>query len=162
MFDTSDRKIQLAHLAEIAQAADAGSAWPAASWDVLRNLGGLTWAIPEAYGGAGRNLEAMLGEYERLAAACLTTCFILSQRDAAVRRIIDSGNRDLCNELLPPLARGESFATVGHFAAHHLAAGRPASADGARQWLYDHLQWRDALGDGSGARRPPDYGCRAR
>src|SRR5439155_21781973 len=55
----------------------------------------------------------LLGGYERLAGACLTTCFILSQRDAACRRIRDSGNAGLCRELLPGLARGERFATVG-------------------------------------------------
>jgi alkylation response protein AidB-like acyl-CoA dehydrogenase len=55
----------------------------------------------------------LLDGYERLAGACLTTCFILSQRDAACRRLRDSGNETLCKELLPPLARGERFATVG-------------------------------------------------
>ena len=55
----------------------------------------------------------LLNGYERVAEACLTTCFILSQRDAACRRLRDSGNEHLCRELLPPLARGESFATVG-------------------------------------------------
>jgi alkylation response protein AidB-like acyl-CoA dehydrogenase len=51
--------------------------------------------------------------YRQLAGACLTTCFLLSQRDAAVRRIRDSGNEALCRKLLPPLARGERFTTVG-------------------------------------------------
>jgi alkylation response protein AidB-like acyl-CoA dehydrogenase len=43
----------------------------------------------------------------------MTTCFILSQREAAARRIIDSGNERLCRELLPALAHGETFSTVG-------------------------------------------------
>jgi len=51
--------------------------------------------------------------YEQLAEACLTSCFILSQRDAAVRRLRDSANRELARELLPALAGGETFATVG-------------------------------------------------
>jgi alkylation response protein AidB-like acyl-CoA dehydrogenase len=55
----------------------------------------------------------LLTGYERLASACLTTTFILSQRDAAVRRIRDSGRDDLCRELLRPLACGGRFATVG-------------------------------------------------
>jgi alkylation response protein AidB-like acyl-CoA dehydrogenase len=43
----------------------------------------------------------------------LTTCFILSQRDAACRRLRDGENPALRDELLPPLARGDTFATVG-------------------------------------------------
>jgi alkylation response protein AidB-like acyl-CoA dehydrogenase len=57
--------------------------------------------------------EALLEGYGRLAAACLTTCFLLSQRDAACRRLRDSGHEELCAELLPALAEGQSFATVG-------------------------------------------------
>jgi alkylation response protein AidB-like acyl-CoA dehydrogenase len=55
----------------------------------------------------------LLTRYEQLAGACLTTCFILSQRDAACRRLRDGRNDAVCRELLPPLARGETFATVG-------------------------------------------------
>jgi alkylation response protein AidB-like acyl-CoA dehydrogenase len=55
----------------------------------------------------------LLSGYERLAGACLTTCFILSQRDSACRRIRDSGHAALAQELLPPLTRGDRFATVG-------------------------------------------------
>jgi alkylation response protein AidB-like acyl-CoA dehydrogenase len=55
----------------------------------------------------------MLIRYEALARACLTSCFILSQRDSACRRLRDSGNEDLCRELLPPLAAGERLITVG-------------------------------------------------
>jgi alkylation response protein AidB-like acyl-CoA dehydrogenase len=55
----------------------------------------------------------LLAGYQRLAGACLTTCFLLSQRDAACRRLRDSGNEELCRELLPALAAGQRFATVG-------------------------------------------------
>jgi alkylation response protein AidB-like acyl-CoA dehydrogenase len=55
----------------------------------------------------------LLDGYEQLASACLTTCFILSQRDAACRRLRDSGNEALARELLPALAQGRHFATVG-------------------------------------------------
>jgi alkylation response protein AidB-like acyl-CoA dehydrogenase len=69
--------------------------------------------IPEAFGGAGLSYPNLLAGYEALAGACLTACFILSQRDAACRRLRDSGNEELCRELLPPLARGDRFTTVG-------------------------------------------------
>jgi alkylation response protein AidB-like acyl-CoA dehydrogenase len=93
--------------------ADAVSAWPAASWEALRRSGVLGWCLPPQYGGQGRGGLELLEGYERLASACLTTCFILSQRDAACRRLRDSDHEDLRRELLPPLARGETFATVG-------------------------------------------------
>ncbi|GIW82783.1 MAG: hypothetical protein KatS3mg105_4590 [Gemmatales bacterium] len=100
-------------LAQQANHADEVKAWPEASWQALRESGALAWSIPSAYG--GQNLEGveLLARYERLASACLTSCFILSQRDAACRRIVGSGNEELCRELLPPLARGDTFATVG-------------------------------------------------
>jgi alkylation response protein AidB-like acyl-CoA dehydrogenase len=100
-------------LADAADQADAVAAWPAASWELLRTSGTLAWSVPALYGGRGLGAVELLTGLEELAGACLTTCFILSQRDAAVRRLRDSGNDALCRELLPALARGETFATVG-------------------------------------------------
>jgi butyryl-CoA dehydrogenase len=96
-----------------AEAADEISAWPTESWQALREGGALAWCISGVHGGQELSGTALLDGYERLAGSCLTTCFILSQRDAACRRLRDSGNERLCNELLPVLARGEAFATVG-------------------------------------------------
>lgn len=103
----------LSFLKSRANTADANAAWPTDSWDAVRSLGGLGWAVPTEYGGLGLDGSEILLQYEHLAGACLTTCFILSQRDAAVRRIRDSGNESLCRELLRPLACGGRFATVG-------------------------------------------------
>ena len=103
----------LSALAENAPAADGEAVWPARSWEILRQTGALRWCIPPQYAGAGRSGVDLLEGYEALAGACLTTCFLLSQRDAACRRLRDSGNEALCAVLLPPLARGERFATVG-------------------------------------------------
>ncbi len=100
-------------LAKNAGSADAGPNWPDASWDALRVGGALSWAIPTAYGGQGRGGIDLLDAYQEIAAACLTTCFILSQRDAAVRRICDHGTEELRQALLPSLARGDVFTTVG-------------------------------------------------
>jgi alkylation response protein AidB-like acyl-CoA dehydrogenase len=100
-------------LAALAGQADADPVWPEASWSVLRRSGALGWVIPPEYGGTARAPRDLLAGYAALAGACLTTCFILSQRDAACRRLRDSGHEALCRELLPPLARGESFITVG-------------------------------------------------
>src|SRR5208282_2452160 len=79
----------------------------------LRGSGVLSWSIPALDGGQERGDLDLLDAYESLAGACLTTAFILSQREAACRRLRESENRALAHELLPALARGETFATVG-------------------------------------------------
>ncbi len=103
----------LAVLAAEANRADAEAVWPVRSWEALRRAGVLEGCVPKAYGGQGLAGLDLLEVNEALAGACVTTCFILSQRDAAIRRVRDSGNNLLCQELLPPLAHGERFATVG-------------------------------------------------
>lgn len=103
----------LSLLEQHAGAADAAASWPSDSWDTLRRGGVTGWCIPKQYGGLGWNARQLLDVNERLAGACLTTCFILSQRDAACRRLLMSGRDDLCRTLLPALASGERFATVG-------------------------------------------------
>jgi len=103
----------LADIARHARQADESPVWPGASWAALQKLGGVRWCIPQAYGGDGLSGAQLLERYEALAGACLTTCFILSQRDAACRRLLDSGNESLCTQILPQLATGKRFATVG-------------------------------------------------
>jgi alkylation response protein AidB-like acyl-CoA dehydrogenase len=100
-------------LADHAEMADAEPSWPAASWELLRGAGVLRWAIPKQYGGLGLDAVALLAGYERLASACLTTTFLLSQRDAAVRRLCDLGNDAVRRRWLPGLADGDHFLTVG-------------------------------------------------
>src|SRR5579885_2956094 len=103
----------LAVLSANAADADGNPAWPEASWAALRAGGVLGWVIPRGHGGQELPYPELLDGYGRLAGACLTTCFILSQRDSACRRLRDGENAALREELLPPLARGETFATVG-------------------------------------------------
>jgi butyryl-CoA dehydrogenase len=103
----------LISLAEHAQAADGEAVWPTLSWEILRQTGALRWCIPPQYEGMGLAGVNLLERYEALAGACLTTCFLLSQRDAACRRLQESSNESLRAQLLPALARGERFATVG-------------------------------------------------
>ncbi|MBI3408792.1 MAG: acyl-CoA/acyl-ACP dehydrogenase [Planctomycetes bacterium] len=103
----------LARHARHARHADESPVWPGASWAALQKLGGLRWSIPQTYGGEGLSGVDLLERYEALAGECLTTCFLLSQRDAACRRLIDSGKDSLCSEILPQLVIGKRFATVG-------------------------------------------------
>lgn len=111
----------LAALAAHANTADEEPRWPAESWEWLRRSDALRWSIPAAYGGLELSGSDLLDGYERLAGACLTTCFILSQREGACRRLRDHGSPSLREQLLPGLARGEQFATVG---LSHLTTSR--------------------------------------
>ena len=94
-------------------AADREPTWPAHSWSALRQAGVLGWCIGREHGGQGWDDITLLEGYERLAGACLTTAFLLSQREAACRRLRVSDRVELAEQLLPALARGETFATVG-------------------------------------------------
>ena len=96
----------LALFLENADAADAEPRWPTRSWDHLVASGGSAWCIPSSAGGQDLGSDDLFKHYEQLAATCLTTAFILSQRDAACRRIRDAVNQSVSQELLPMLAQG--------------------------------------------------------
>src|ERR1700736_3299717 len=103
----------LSALAGAADRADSCANWPVVSWQCLADAGVLAWSVPAQHGGADWSATDLLSGYEQLASACLTTAFILSQREAAVRRLVASANVELAARVLPGLARGELFATVG-------------------------------------------------
>jgi butyryl-CoA dehydrogenase len=100
-------------LAAGANRADEDAAWPEESWALLRQAGVLRWSIPSEFGGIGLGQSALLDGYEQIAGACLTTAFILSQREGAVRRLLANPIPELQRRLLPGLASGELFASVG-------------------------------------------------
>jgi butyryl-CoA dehydrogenase len=100
-------------LADHAQGADNDPVWPAASWEALVQAGVLGWNIDKADGGTALAGIDLLNGYEQIASACLTTCFILSQRESAVRHLKNMADESLRRELLRTLAAGDSFATVG-------------------------------------------------
>lgn len=103
----------LDRLAQHAEKADGMPLWPEESWKCLTEIGVNRWCIPKAYGGEERDTLTLLEGYRDLASGCLTTCFLLSQRDAACRRLRDSDNSGPAKRLLPLLANGSHFATVG-------------------------------------------------
>src|SRR5436309_102376 len=103
---------KLEELAAHAHSADAELAWPEASLRLAGELGALGWSIPPELGGHGLDRVGQLEGSEQVASACLTTAFILSQREAAVRWLLQA-SEPLRRCYLPALARGELFATVG-------------------------------------------------
>lgn len=86
------------------------------------------WGIPAEYGGCELSAADQTEGFERLAGACLVSAFVLSQRAAAVSRIVGSENEALKVDLLPRLARHEVMATVGisHLTTSRQHLGRPA------------------------------------
>ena len=100
---------------------DEGGAWPGDRLTLLADAGVLGWAIPAEFGGGNLTAEAMTRGYEELAAACLETAFVLTQRNGACQRLAGSANEALKTELLPKLCRGTIFATVG---ISHLTTSR--------------------------------------
>ena len=118
----------LARLRDAAAGVDASSDWPRAQFVWLGDAGVLRWNLPREFGGEARSAVEMTSAYEALAGACLTTTFILTQRNAACQRIVDSENAVLRERLLPQLASGEIFATVGisHLTTSRQHLARPA------------------------------------
>ncbi|GAB5402647.1 MAG: acyl-CoA dehydrogenase family protein [Aureliella sp.] len=95
--------------------------WPTQQIDACRDAEVFRWFIPEQYGGLGWSERQLLDGYLALSQSCLTTTFILTQWVAACRRILGSTNAKLRDELLPAMASGKTFATVG---ISHLTTSR--------------------------------------
>ncbi|MCH2200853.1 MAG: acyl-CoA/acyl-ACP dehydrogenase [Fuerstiella sp.] len=87
--------------------------WPADRLQALNAAGVMKWNLPGQFGGLELDDVTMLDGYRVLSSACLVTTFILTQRNAACQRIVTSQNSDARESLLPELADGRLFATVG-------------------------------------------------
>ncbi len=128
-------------LVELAPALDEPDAWPGEQLRLCAAAGVFRWFLPGQWDGLAWSEVDLLRGYMRLAAACLTTTFVISQRMGAVSRIAASDNDWLQGELLPPLAAGDSFATVGisHLTTsrQHLAQPVLRAAETAEGFLLD-------------------------
>ncbi len=111
----------LPKLAEAAGELQATTDWPEKQFRWLVEAGVLQWIIPQQYGGLEADALRITQGYQQLATACLVTTFVLTQRNGACQRIAGSDNETMREELLPPLARGDIFATVG---ISHLTTSR--------------------------------------
>ncbi len=88
-------------------------------WCVEANV--FRWFLPPEYGGWGWDDAAQLDGYLALSQADMTTAFVLTQWNAACKRLMLTQNTQLASEWLPGMARGEVFATVG---ISHLTTSR--------------------------------------
>lgn len=102
--------------------------WPGEQLRRMSEAQVLGWLIPEEYGGSGISSAELTAGYERLAEACLASTFVLTQRNAAIQRIVQSENDYLKQDLLPELVTDELFATVGisHLTTSRQHLGTPA------------------------------------
>ena len=83
---------------ELAQAdglADLTDAWPAALWSILHRHQAFEWLVPQEYGGHGCDRPTLMGRYMAIAQGSLTAAFMLTQHDAAIRRIIPAAAKNL-------------------------------------------------------------------
>lgn len=95
--------------------------WPKEQLQWCRQAEVFRWFIPAEYGGFGWSELDILEGYLALSQSCLTTTFVLTQWNAACKRILSSDNEELKSELLPAMARGDLFVTVG---ISHLTTSR--------------------------------------
>lgn len=110
-----------AELAHLAPQTDISGEWPAEQLQLCGEYGVYEWFLDPQWGGQAWSEEAIVQGYLALSSACLTTTFTITQRSGACRRIAGSENQHLKEMLLPALASGEAFATVG---ISHLTTSR--------------------------------------
>lgn len=95
--------------------------WPTNQLHRMSDAGVLGWLIPAEFGGSNLSSAKLASGYELLASACLASTFVLTQRNAAIQRIVSSDNESLKADILPELATDSLFATVG---ISHLTTSR--------------------------------------
>ncbi|WP_298865010.1 acyl-CoA dehydrogenase family protein [uncultured Gimesia sp.] len=118
---TEEFEALLQTISEQSQRAGSESHWPVESWAALKQADVLSWNVPLEFGGADLNSAEMTYGYSKLAEACLTTTFVLTQFNAACQRINWSEDQDLKSKIFSELITGKKFATVG---ISHLTTSR--------------------------------------
>jgi alkylation response protein AidB-like acyl-CoA dehydrogenase len=132
----------VADLADADGPADEAGTWPERLWEVVVAAGVSRWAVPGEVG----DRATLVRRYARLAEGSLTAAFILTQHDAAVRRLAPAADRAPVADWLDAIAAGRAFATVGlsqlttsrRHGSHALNAaeqGRGYRLDGVIPWV---------------------------
>jgi alkylation response protein AidB-like acyl-CoA dehydrogenase len=134
-------------LARLDGASDASGGWSEALWQVLVETGAPRWSVPVEQGGIGASRPLLMSLYAALAGGSLTAVFILTQHDAAVRRLAAARDSDFAKAWLERIADGEVLASVGisHLTTSSRAGSRALHArptarggyllDGAMPWV---------------------------
>jgi len=101
--------------------ADEAGTWPERLWQVVTDANATRWLLPESLDGEGCDRATLLARYARLAEGSLTAAFILTQHDAAARRLLPATDRPCALRWLKEIAAGRVFTTVG---ISHLTTSR--------------------------------------
>jgi alkylation response protein AidB-like acyl-CoA dehydrogenase len=100
-------------LAEHAVNVEADGRWPKASLEICRDEGVFRWFLPNEFEGWAWTEEQIFRGYLGISQSCLTTAFIITQWQAAVRRILATSNKSLRSRIGRGLSDGSCFVTVG-------------------------------------------------
>ncbi len=111
--DSAEIETLVANLTAADGPADAAGTWPEPLWALIRDGGVTRWSLPREFGGEACQRPLLIQRYAQLASGSLTAVFILSQHDAAVRRLASAADRPTAREWLHAIAAGKAFATVG-------------------------------------------------
>lgn len=117
--DAGDERARLrglaARLAEADGPADEAGAWPERLWSILVESGATRWALPDRFANAGGDRASLVRRYATVAEGSLTAAFILTQHDAAIRRLAAATGpgRARAEGWIDRVASGEVFPTVG-------------------------------------------------
>lgn len=103
----------VARLTEADGPADEAGAWSEPLWRLLVESGANLWALPAELGGPGCDRPTAVRRYARAAEGSLTAAFVLTQHDAAIRRLVPAAGRVRVGAWLEALREGRAFATVG-------------------------------------------------
>ena len=103
--------------------------WPSTLWATLERVGAPRWSLPEEHGGSSCPRPALVQRYARLASGSLTAVFILSQHDAALRRLMAVQDRPTADRWLRAVGRDPIIATVG---ISHLTTSRRLGSQAIR------------------------------
>jgi alkylation response protein AidB-like acyl-CoA dehydrogenase len=101
--------------------ADNGHEWPAELWSAVTRGGAPRWSLPEQFGGRSCPRPLLVQRYAQLAGGSLTAAFILSQHDAAIRRLTAAPGHGAAAGWLVAIGEGRAFTTVG---VSHLTTSR--------------------------------------
>ncbi len=110
-----------AQLAQASATLRGPETWPTKQLQACAAFDVFSWFVPVEAGGQGWSEADLVRGYLRLSKACLTTAFVITQRTAAVTRIVDSENDEPRRRWLPDLVSGRAFSTV---AISHLTTSR--------------------------------------
>lgn len=111
--DTPDDRAFVRLLSEADGPADLDGGWPERLWSILAEAGAPRWSLPATWNGLERDKPALVAANARVAKGSLTAAFILSQHDAAVRRLLLAADRPTATYWLDAISTGDAFATVG-------------------------------------------------